>query len=80
MEFYPGLGIKEQKSREIRGTAESCETREVAYTCKYASGHLIPILQFITMTELGITCPLVYLQVYASQISAVPLFPCFFVL
>ena len=39
---------------------KSRETREVAYTCRYISGHLIPIHK--TKTGLGIKCPLVYLQ------------------
>ena len=38
-----GLGIKEQKSRETRNQLKICETREVTYTGKYASGHLILI-------------------------------------
>jgi len=36
------LGVEEQNSRE---TKNSCETREVAYTCRYTRGHLVPILQ-----------------------------------
>ena len=57
--------IRDQRTKKQgnKRTAESCGTREVAYTCRYTSGHLIPTVQSITMTELGITCPLVYLQV-----------------
>ena len=43
------LGIKEEKSRETREQLRSCETREVAYTCRYTSGHVIPTLQCIIM-------------------------------
>jgi len=32
-------------------------------TCRYSSGHLIPIIQSY-QDELGIKCPLEYLQVY----------------
>ena len=34
------------------------ETREVIDTCRYTNGHLIPMLWSITMTEIGINCPL----------------------
>ena len=38
------------------GTMDKCcEIRKVAYTCRYTSGHQIPTLQSITMTELGST-------------------------
>jgi len=33
------------------------------YTCRYSSGHLIPMIQSC-QDELGIKCPLEYLQVY----------------
>ena len=48
--------IRDQRTKKQgnKGTAESCETREVVYTCRYTSGHLIPTLQSITMTELGL--------------------------
>jgi len=38
------------------------ETRMITYTCRYCSGHLIPIIQ-LGQDELGIKCPLEYLQV-----------------
>ena len=50
------------KNREKREQLKSFETREVAYTYRYTSRHLIPTLQSITMTELRITCPLLYMQ------------------
>jgi len=36
--------IKDQKNKKAgkKETAKNCETREVSYTCKYTSGHLIP--------------------------------------
>ena len=44
----------------------------VADTCRYTSIHLIPTLQPITMTDLGITCPLVYLQPPCFTSSLIP--------
>ena len=41
---------------------KSKETRVITYTCRYSSGHLIPIIQ-LCQDELGIKCPLEYLQV-----------------
>ena len=41
---------------------KSKETRVVTYTCRYASGHLIPITQSC-QNKLGIKCSLEYLQV-----------------
>ena len=41
---------------------KSKETRMITYTCRYSSGHLIPIIQSC-QDELGIKCPLEYLQV-----------------
>ena len=35
--------------------------------CLDTNGHLIPILQSITITELGMKCPLVYLQVWTTS-------------
>jgi len=40
--FKCKLGIKEQKSRETREQLKCGETRDVAYTCRYSSGYLIP--------------------------------------
>ena len=44
------------------------ETRYATYTCSYTSGHIIPTLVIyslhgnsITMTEVGIKCPLLYI-------------------
>jgi len=36
--------IRDQRTKEQgnKGTAKSCYTREVAYPCRYSSGHLIP--------------------------------------
>ena len=42
---------------------KSKETRVVAYTCRYYSGHLIPIFQSVAVAELGIKGRLEYLQV-----------------
>ena len=39
------------------------ETMVVAYTWRYSSGQLIPIFQSVAVAELGINCPLEYLQV-----------------
>ena len=41
---------------------KSKETRVITYTCRYSSGHLIPIIQ-LCQDKLGIKCPLEYLQV-----------------
>jgi len=41
---------------------KSKETRVITYTCRYSSGHLIPIIQS-RQDELGIKCPPEYLQV-----------------
>jgi len=41
---------------------KSKETRMITYTCRYSNGHLIPIIQSC-QDELGIKCPLEYLQV-----------------
>ena len=41
---------------------KSKETRVIAYTCRYSSGHLIPIIQSC-QDELGIKCPLESLTV-----------------
>ena len=41
---------------------KSKETRVIINTCRYSSGHLIPIIQSC-QDELGIKCPLKYLQV-----------------
>jgi len=41
---------------------KSKETRLITYTYRYSSGHLIPIIQ-LYQDELGIKCPLEYLQV-----------------
>jgi len=41
---------------------KSKETRVVPYTCRYSNGHLIPIIQSY-QDELGIKCPIEYLQV-----------------
>jgi len=41
---------------------KSKETRLITYTCRYSSGNLIRIIQSC-QDELGIKCPLKYLQV-----------------
>ena len=41
---------------------KSKETRLITYTCRYSSGNLIRIIQSCK-DELGIKCPLKYLQV-----------------
>ena len=41
---------------------KSKETRVITYTCRYSSGHLIPIIQSC-QDELEIKFPLEYLQV-----------------
>ena len=45
---------RKEKNRNFQSVGiiaiKSSETREAAYTCRYTSGHLIPI----PMTELGI--------------------------
>ena len=41
---------------------KSKEARVIIYTCRYSSGHLIPIIQQC-QNELGIKCSLEYLQV-----------------
>jgi len=53
MEILLSIGIVVIKSKE---------TRVVTYTCRYSSGHLIPIIQSC-QDELGIKYPLEYLQV-----------------
>ena len=53
------VGIKEQKAVN-KGTVKSCGTREVAYT-KYTWGHLIANSVYITITEIEIKCPVIYL-------------------
>jgi len=35
------------KSREAKEQLKSCETREVPYTCRYTSEHLIPNSVFV---------------------------------
>jgi len=40
---------------------KSKKTRVVTYACRYSSGNLIPIIQSC-QDELGIKCPLEYLQ------------------
>jgi len=41
---------------------KSKETRVITHTCRYSGGQLIPIIQSC-QDELGIKCPLEYLQV-----------------
>jgi len=64
------------KSRETREQLKSCETREVPYTCRYASGHAV----YATKAKLGSKCPLVYLQVYGTSLELLncPLVPLLF--
>jgi len=59
-----GLEIKKQKSRGTREQLKIWEAMEVSYICRYTVWHLLLIQStYITMTELGIKCPSVYLQV-----------------
>ena len=51
--------IRDQNNKA--GTAEKWQTSKIADTCRYTS--VLSLIQSITMTELGIKCPLVYLQV-----------------
>jgi len=57
------MWIRDQRRKKQgnKGTAEKWRTTKVAYTYRYTSGQ--SLTQSITMTELGIKCPLVYLQV-----------------
>jgi len=60
------IWIRTQKQGN-KGTAE-----KVGYTCRYTSGQ--SPTQSITMTELGIECPQVYLQVYIGNLACLPVF------
>ena len=48
---------------------KSKETRAVTYTCRYFSGHLIPMIQTCS-GELGINCPLEYLQMCVATLDS----------
>jgi len=64
------------KKQGNKGTAEKWQTSKVLYTCRYTSG--LSLIQSITITELGIKCPLVYPQALAPYLFAIfQLFPCF---
>ena len=54
LEIWVQLGTKEQNSMETTEQLKSCETREVAYTCRYTSGHLTLYIYMSTSISVGI--------------------------
>ena len=66
--FKFNQGSKNKKAEKLwNEQLKSCKTREVP-TCRYTSGYLIPNSVNITETEVGIKCPLVYLQVNGTSL------------